>query len=185
MSPSERVSGAEIRTTHMTGNATDLGIELGKLVYWNDASHTSEKVVANREKLGIHAGLIASFVAGGCLGALGFRRLGYGVTIPLAVLLLVIAVGASVAASNTYSSQNGGGIEVAGVVISAVGLAGVIPGVLMIAGNARTKETQQTGTASRTQASAPTRAVWGDEAKNTHGPAMPAVPSIALFSGSF
>ena len=88
-----KISGAEIRTTHMTGNATDLGIELGKLLYWNDASHTEEKVVANREKLGIHAGLIALFVAGGCLGALGFRRLGFGVTIPLSLLLLVIAVG--------------------------------------------------------------------------------------------
>jgi len=85
-----KLSGAEIRTTHMTGNATDLGIELGKLFYWNDAGSV-EKVVANREKLGIHAGLIACFVGGGCLGALGFRHLGFGLTLPLAVLLLTIA----------------------------------------------------------------------------------------------
>jgi uncharacterized membrane protein YoaK (UPF0700 family) len=85
-----KLSGAEIRTTHMTGNATDLGIELGKLVYWNDADR-QDRVVANREKLGIHAGLIACFVGGGCFGALGFRHLGFGLTIPLAFLLLVIA----------------------------------------------------------------------------------------------
>ena len=85
-----KLSGAEIRTTHMTGNATDLGIELGKLLYWNNAD-SEIKVVANRQKLGIHAGLIACFVGGGCFGALGFRRLGFGLTIPLAVLLLAIA----------------------------------------------------------------------------------------------
>lgn len=87
-----KISGAEIRTTHMTGNATDLGIELGKLFYWNDKRHP-ERVLANREKLGIHAGLITLFVAGGCLGAFGFKQLGFGLTVPLACLLLVIAAG--------------------------------------------------------------------------------------------
>ena len=87
-----KISGAEIRTTHMTGNATDLGIELGKLLYWNDSGH-AERVIANREKLAIHASLIAIFVAGGCLGAAGFRFLGFGVTVPLAFLLVAVAAG--------------------------------------------------------------------------------------------
>jgi uncharacterized membrane protein YoaK (UPF0700 family) len=30
-----KISNAEIRTTHVTGLITDIGIELGKLVYWN------------------------------------------------------------------------------------------------------------------------------------------------------
>jgi uncharacterized membrane protein YoaK (UPF0700 family) len=30
-----KISGAEIRTTHVTGLTTDLGIELGKLLFWN------------------------------------------------------------------------------------------------------------------------------------------------------
>lgn len=88
-----KVSGAEIRTTHMTGNATDLGIELGKLFYWNLDGTARNKVMANREKLKIHAGLIAFFFMGGCLGALGFKHLGFGMTLPIAALLLVIAVG--------------------------------------------------------------------------------------------
>lgn len=87
-----KISGAEIRTTHMTGNATDLGIELGKLFYWNDERYP-ERVVANREKLGIHASLITLFVAGGCLGAFGFKHLGFGLTVPIAYLLLIIAAG--------------------------------------------------------------------------------------------
>jgi uncharacterized membrane protein YoaK (UPF0700 family) len=87
-----KVSNAEIRTTHMTGNTTDLGIELGKLFYWNRDDSTPEKVVANREKMGIHASLIFLFVLGGVAGALGFKHAGYSLTIPLAVLLFVIAV---------------------------------------------------------------------------------------------
>jgi hypothetical protein len=30
-----KISAGKIRTTHMTGNLTDLGMELGKLLYWN------------------------------------------------------------------------------------------------------------------------------------------------------
>ena len=87
-----KVSHAEIRTTHMTGNTTDLGIELGKLFYWNRDAATSDRVVANREKLGLYAGLIGLFVLGGVAGALGFKRVGYGSTIPLAVLLFIVAI---------------------------------------------------------------------------------------------
>lgn len=88
-----KISGARIRTTHMTGNATDLGIELGRLLYFNDPSVPEARVVADREKLAIHASLIALFVAGGVAGAVGFRALGFGVTVPLSLLLLAIAVG--------------------------------------------------------------------------------------------
>jgi uncharacterized membrane protein YoaK (UPF0700 family) len=84
-----KISGAEIRTTHMTGNATDLGIELGKLFYWNRGP--GEKVVANREKLMIHASLIAWFLIGGLFGAEAFKHIGYGMVIPGAALLVAIA----------------------------------------------------------------------------------------------
>ena len=86
-----KLSNAEIRTTHMTGNTTDLGIEIGKLLYWN-IDDGAEKVVANREKLRIHAGLITLFVIGGIMGAVGFKRIGYVSTLPLAALLFVIAI---------------------------------------------------------------------------------------------
>jgi uncharacterized membrane protein YoaK (UPF0700 family) len=33
-----KISKTEIRTTHVTGIVTDIGIELGKLIYWNDQS---------------------------------------------------------------------------------------------------------------------------------------------------
>ena len=124
--------------------------------------------------------------SGGLGGGIALTAIGGPI---LLIGLLVVAVGASIAASNSsglyFKSQEGSRIEVAGAVISGVGLAGLIPGILLIAGNARTKETQQTGVPSRDQASAPPRMVWGDEAKISRGPALPPLPSIALFSGSF
>jgi uncharacterized membrane protein YoaK (UPF0700 family) len=87
-----KVSHAEIRTTHVTGLLTDLGIELGKLVYINGPSY-GEKVVANRAKLRIHASLVISFLGGALLGAFGFKAFGYISTVPLAVVLLTLTLG--------------------------------------------------------------------------------------------
>jgi uncharacterized membrane protein YoaK (UPF0700 family) len=86
-----KISRAEIRTTHVTGLFTDLGIELGKLVYIN--RHPLEgRVVADRARLRVHAILIAMFFVGGLAGALGFSYLGYGTTVALAALLAPISL---------------------------------------------------------------------------------------------
>jgi uncharacterized membrane protein YoaK (UPF0700 family) len=89
-----KLSKAEIRTTHVTGIVTDIGIELGKLVYWNAGTrHAGEpRVTANRSKLILLGMMLAAFFAGGLAGALGFKHLGYASTIPLAALLLVLAI---------------------------------------------------------------------------------------------
>jgi len=87
-----KVSNAEIRTTHVTGLITDIGIELGKLVYFN-RSRLPTKVMANRRKLKIHLSLVAAFFTGGVLGALGFKLWGYITTVPLALLLGLLVAG--------------------------------------------------------------------------------------------
>lgn len=87
-----KVSNAEIRTTHVTGLVTDIGIELGKLLYFN-RSPAPTRVVANRRKLRIHLSLLAAFFAGSVLGALGFQLWGYITTVPLAMLLGVLISG--------------------------------------------------------------------------------------------
>ena len=84
-----KISHAEIRTTHVTGLVTDLGIELGKLFYINRLTR-SPLVVANRQKLRLHAMLIASFFVGGLMGAIGFKSVGYLTTVPLAIMLLLL-----------------------------------------------------------------------------------------------
>ncbi|HJW12305.1 MAG TPA: YoaK family protein [Albitalea sp.] len=88
-----KISQAEIRTTHMTGVITDLGIELGRLVYWNrsDALNDAHFVKANRDKLAIHGTILTLFFVGGLVGALAFKRVGFSATVPLAALLMALA----------------------------------------------------------------------------------------------
>jgi uncharacterized membrane protein YoaK (UPF0700 family) len=87
-----KISNAEIRTTHVTGLTTDIGIELGKMLYFNSAD-APNKVVANRRKLRIHLTLVGFFFVGGLLGALGFKTWGYITTLPLAFLLVLLVWG--------------------------------------------------------------------------------------------
>lgn len=85
-----KISRATIRTTHVTGLVTDLGIELGKLVYVNHIPG-AVPVVADRARIRMHALLIGMFFVGGLFGALGFKQVGFATTVPLAVALLVVA----------------------------------------------------------------------------------------------
>lgn len=88
-----RVSNAEIRTTHITGIVTDMGIELGKLLYWHRAVEQGGPWVrVDASRLLLLALLLGYFFIGGVVGALGFQRLGYAATLPLALLLLLLAV---------------------------------------------------------------------------------------------
>jgi uncharacterized membrane protein YoaK (UPF0700 family) len=88
-----KISGAVIRTTHLTGMSTDMGIEIGKLVYVNRKAHPGPAVYANRDKLALHASLIAAFFVGALAGALGFKHIGYVATVLLAAVLAVLALG--------------------------------------------------------------------------------------------
>lgn len=86
-----KISRAEIRTTHVTGLVTDIGIELGKLLYLNRDTDKAP-VLANRQRLRIHSRLVAAFLLGGLAGALGFKHLGYVSTLPLALGLWVLGL---------------------------------------------------------------------------------------------
>ena len=87
-----KLSGAVIRTTHMTGIVTDLGIELGKLLYWNADRSAANPVRADRDRMKVLGGLFLAFLLGGISGAFGFKAFGYGFTIPVAVLLAVVSL---------------------------------------------------------------------------------------------
>jgi uncharacterized membrane protein YoaK (UPF0700 family) len=86
-----KISQAEIRTTHMTGIVTDIGIELGRMLYWN-RDPFKPKVAANRGRLRLLVSLLLGFFAGGLAGALGFKHAGYLATLPLACLLCLLAI---------------------------------------------------------------------------------------------
>lgn len=85
-----KISDAQIRTTHVTGMVTDIGIELGKLAY-RPRRRDLGPVVADGFKLGMLAMLVGLFFLGGVLGALGYLEFGFAIVIPVALLLLAAA----------------------------------------------------------------------------------------------
>ena len=87
-----KLSGAVIRTTHLTGVVTDLGIELGKLLYWNADRTAPHHVRADRDRMKVLGGLFIAFLLGGLAGAFGFKYIGYSFTVPIAVLIAVVSL---------------------------------------------------------------------------------------------
>ncbi|WAC47761.1 YoaK family protein [Asticcacaulis sp. SL142] len=85
-----KISHAEIRTTHMTGVITDLGIEAGRFLF-GQAMHTDARFHPAKTRL--LAGLLLGFIIGGIIGAFLFSRLGFGAVWPFAALLTVVAAG--------------------------------------------------------------------------------------------
>lgn len=90
-----KLSGARIRTTHVTGLVTDTGIELGKFFYWNGRSQGQEgpaPVRADLPKLWLLSRMVGLFFLGGVTGAVLFQRIGISAAIFLAIPVAVLAV---------------------------------------------------------------------------------------------
>ena len=86
-----KISDAVIRTTHLTGMVTDIGISLGRIA--STWGHGDNQILDHEmTKLRLHSSLIALFFAGGITGALGFKHVGFLFTLPLAAVLLLLAV---------------------------------------------------------------------------------------------
>jgi uncharacterized membrane protein YoaK (UPF0700 family) len=84
-------SGATIRTTHLTGITTDLGIGLVEAFEYRDEP---EKYLALNRKNGLRFGTIVGFIAGGAVGAalfLHFKYLGFLMPTGLAVYAAIYA----------------------------------------------------------------------------------------------
>jgi len=93
-----KISRSEIRTTHVTGLVTDIGIEIGKMCYWTLAPrqpgemHQEDPVPGARRKFMLLSSLLLMFFVGGVAGALGFKAVGFVATMPLAAGLFVLAL---------------------------------------------------------------------------------------------
>jgi uncharacterized membrane protein YoaK (UPF0700 family) len=89
-----KTSGGSVRTTHMTGNITDFGMELGKWFYWRRHGAAPSHLQAERhwKRMRMSGGLLGMFVPGGLSGALGFKYVGFICVVPLAALLLALSV---------------------------------------------------------------------------------------------
>jgi uncharacterized membrane protein YoaK (UPF0700 family) len=88
-----KISGARMRTTHLTGIVTDIGIELGKAAYarfGGPAVRTT--VVPDFGKLGVLTRIAGMFFLGGLAGALSFAAIGHWFVVPLAGLLFLLSI---------------------------------------------------------------------------------------------
>ena len=86
------ISGAAVRTTHLTGTVTDIGIELSRLTYVNVHHRKGrDRILANRQKLTLLLLILVSFLCGGVVGALGFKHIGFKLTVPLAGFMCFLA----------------------------------------------------------------------------------------------
>jgi len=80
------ISRARVRTTHVSGMATDIGIELVAIV--GDVKSRQDAM----PKLKLHSLTLASFAIGGVCGALLFQLVGSWLFVIAASVLLLIAV---------------------------------------------------------------------------------------------
>ena len=88
------LSGSAIRSTHMTGTATDLGIELSRALYYSRGSNPRlPDVKVNRPKMWLLVGMIVNFVLGGMVGAYGYSKISYHFTLPVAAMLFLFGAG--------------------------------------------------------------------------------------------
>ena len=80
------ISGSVVRTTHLTGMFTDLGIDL------SEALHSYKKMQAPlQRRIVLRLAIIISFLSGGILGSLFFLRYGFSAFfIPILFLLTAL-----------------------------------------------------------------------------------------------
>ncbi|SIQ89836.1 Uncharacterized membrane protein YoaK, UPF0700 family [Rhizobium sp. RU20A] len=102
-----KLSGARIRTTHVTGMVTDIGIEIGKFVYRNGATAT-KPVIADRAKLLLLSTMVGHFFLGGICGAVLFASLGLAASFAFGLPLMVVGIFPLLADARAWSSGQKG-----------------------------------------------------------------------------
>ena len=87
-----RISDARVRTTHVSGMATDVGIGLGCLAELALRGEPAEAARPHRDRLKLHGATILSFCLGGVLGVFAFRAVGALLLFAAAALLAAAAL---------------------------------------------------------------------------------------------
>lgn len=81
------ISRGKVRTTHVSGIATDIGIELAQLTQPDAASRA-----ATRASLTLHSLTLGAFALGGTAGVAAYLMLGNGVFAIVGILLILTAI---------------------------------------------------------------------------------------------
>ncbi len=85
-----KLSNHVIRTTHLTGMVTDIGIALGRMAFVR-ATGANASIAPELATLRLLTSLVGLFFLGGWIGALGFKYIGFFFALPLSAGLLLMA----------------------------------------------------------------------------------------------
>lgn len=86
-----RISNARVRTTHISGMSTDIGIGLGMLIDMVAGREPSGDFTETLSRLRLHGQTVLSFLIGGILGVLVYQSVGGLLLLGCAGLLLLLA----------------------------------------------------------------------------------------------
>lgn len=89
-----RISNARVRTTHVSGTATDIGIELAMLFDVLRRKESPKDAPLYIERLKLHFFTVMAFLFGGVLGILLLNALSYKLLILIGVMLSALALSA-------------------------------------------------------------------------------------------
>ena len=89
-----RISNARVRTTHVSGTATDIGIELAMLFDVIRRKESPKDAPLYLERLKLHFFTVMAFLLGGVLGILLLNALSYKLLILIGVMLTALALSA-------------------------------------------------------------------------------------------
>lgn len=79
-----QITNARVRTTHVTGMVTDIGIGLANLIERHPG--------ADRDKLRLHIVTVGAFLGGGILGVVLFQAIGTALLVVVAGILAALAI---------------------------------------------------------------------------------------------
>ncbi len=87
-----RISGAVVRTTHLTGITTDIGIESVRVLFWVGDRLVGRKVsvVPDLKRVRLHLSIFLSFLSGATVGPALYLHVGaVAMLLPVALLLVL------------------------------------------------------------------------------------------------
>jgi uncharacterized membrane protein YoaK (UPF0700 family) len=87
-----RISDARVRTTHVSGLVTDIGIELAMLLDIARGRELGSDAPQYRSRLRLHSQTVAAFLAGGVGGVLIYQRVGDLLLLGMATILFGLAL---------------------------------------------------------------------------------------------
>jgi uncharacterized membrane protein YoaK (UPF0700 family) len=107
-----RLSGAVVRTTHLTGITTDIGIEAVRTLFWlsDRMAGRQTAVVPDAKRIRLHLSILLSFLSGATVGPALYLWIGASaMLLPVALLLLLAAFDALLGFGHSYAQPHAPG----------------------------------------------------------------------------